>query len=140
MFGIMYIKYTSKYGFNSNSVNRSGLAPGKLNPLAIPKPTVKTIILTINNPLKNLANKYSSFVKGYEYNMLCILLLKSRYTETPIIEGYKKIMRELTAPNKPPNAYGEFTISDEPTVTVTASNMPAAEPEIIREIKKKMRQ
>ena len=49
-------------------------------------------------------------------------------------------MRELTAPNKPPNAYGEFTISDEPTVTVTASNMPAAEPEIIREIKKKMRQ
>lgn len=130
----------SKYGFSSKYVNRSGLTPGKLKPQAIPKPIVKTMILTINNPLKNLANKYSSFVKGYEYNMLCILLLKSLYTETPIMEGYKKIMRELTAPNKPPNAYGELTISEEPTVTVTESNIPAADPEIISEMKKKMRQ
>ena len=140
IFGIIYITYMSKYGFSSKSVNRSGLTPGKLKPQAIPKPIVKTIILTINNPIKNLANKYSSFVKGYEYNMLCILLLKSLYTETPIMEGYKKIMRELTAPNKPPNAYGEFTISEEPTVTVTESNIPAADPEIIRDMKKKMRQ
>ena len=54
----------SKYDLISNAVTISGFVPGRTNPRAIPKPVINTIILTIKIPLKNLANKYSAFVKG----------------------------------------------------------------------------
>ena len=36
---------------------------------------------------ENFASKYLTLVKGYEYNTLCILFLKSRCIVPPVIEG-----------------------------------------------------
>ena len=47
---------------------------------------------------------------------------------TPIIEGYKKIINELSPANSPNMAYGELTTLEEPTVAVIESNNPAEAP------------
>ena len=54
------------------------------------------------------------------------------------MDGYKNITRLLRPANRPESANGEFTILDEPTVTVIESNKPAAEPEVITAINKKI--
>ena len=58
--------------------------------------------------------------------------------ETPIIDGYKKIIKLVKPANNPPRAYGEFTILDEPTVDVNESNKPASAPETSIAIQKKI--
>jgi hypothetical protein len=64
-------------------------------------------------------------VKGYEYKMVCISLLKSLYIDTPIIEGKRKKIKIVKAFNKPETPIGEFTILEEPVVAVTESKKPA---------------
>ena len=66
-----------------------------------------------------------ALVKGYEYKIVCISLLKSLYTETPIIEGNKKNIKIVSALNKPVTPIGELTILEEPVVAVTESKKPA---------------
>jgi hypothetical protein len=64
-------------------------------------------------------------VKGYEYKIVCISLLKSLYTETPTIEGNKKNIKIVNVLNKPETPIGEFTILEEPVVAVLESKKPA---------------
>ena len=53
-------------------------------------------------------------------------------------DGYKNITKLLSPAKRPESANGEFTILDDPTVTVIESNKPAAEPEVITAINKKI--
>ena len=45
--------------------------------------------------------------------------------ETPIIDGNKKKINTVKPLNNPVTHNGEFTINDEPVVTVKASKIPA---------------
>ena len=53
-------------------------------------------------------------------------------------EGMLKVGPRSAGARPGPACYGLG--GEEPTVTVTESNIPAADPEIIRDMKKKMRQ
>ena len=57
---------------------------------------------------------------------------------TPIIEGYKKIINELSPANSPNMAYGELTTLEDPTVAVIESNNPAEAPELNKPIARKI--
>ena len=55
------------------------------------------------------------------------------------MDGYKNITRLLRPANSPESANGEFTILDDPTVTVIESIKPAAEPEAITAINRRLK-
>lgn len=62
--------------------------------------------------------------------MVCISLLKSLYTETPIIDGNRKNIKMDRPLNRLLTPIGEFMTNAEPVVAVTESNIPAEAEEI----------
>jgi hypothetical protein len=95
-------------------------------PNIIPIAAKNITIIVIVRPLKNLASRYSHFLKGYEKVTECISLSKSLKIVPPIMDGSKKNMITFISLRRPLIAIAELTMVTEFILAVIPSKIPAA--------------